>query len=94
MLHQLLHMNNNSLKKQLSLAATFAALVIGSSQVAQAQVFFGETLGAGESSRVAANAATLAAQFAIDIRSVDFWRTSLDIIRGDIDLFERLIAEH
>jgi oligoendopeptidase F len=35
-------------------------------------------------------AATLAAQFGIDIRSVDFWRASLDIVRGDIDRFEEL----
>ena len=41
-----------------------------------------------------ADAATLAAQFSIDIRAVDFWRASLDIIRGDIDRFEQLIAEH
>lgn len=38
------------------------ALLLTSSQAAQAQVFFGETIGAGEASRVAANAATLAAQ--------------------------------
>lgn len=37
-----------------------------------------------------ADAATLAAQFGIDIRSADFWRTSLDIVRGDIDRFEEL----
>ena len=40
-----------------------------------------------------ADAATLAAQFGIDIRSVDFWRASLDIIRADIAQFEKLIAE-
>jgi oligoendopeptidase F len=38
-----------------------------------------------------ADAATLAAQFDIDIRSEDFWEGSLDRIREDVDLFERLI---
>ena len=37
-----------------------------------------------------ADAATLAAQFGIDIRSVDFWRASLDIVRGDIQRFGEL----
>lgn len=37
------------------------------------------------------NAATLASRFSIDIRSIDFWRSSLDIVRKDIDRFERLI---
>ncbi|HVB74537.1 MAG TPA: M3 family oligoendopeptidase [Ktedonobacteraceae bacterium] len=37
-----------------------------------------------------ADAATLAAQFGIDIRSVDFWRASLDIVRADIAKFEEL----
>ncbi|HAE83988.1 MAG TPA: oligoendopeptidase F [Ktedonobacter sp.] len=37
-----------------------------------------------------ADAATLAAQFGIDIRSADFWRASLNIVRGDIDRFEEL----
>jgi oligoendopeptidase F len=37
-----------------------------------------------------ADAATLAAQFGIDIRSVDFWRKSLDIIREDIEQFEQV----
>jgi len=37
-----------------------------------------------------ADAATLAAEFGIDIRSADFWRTSLDIVRGDIERFEGL----
>ena len=37
-----------------------------------------------------ANAATLAAEFGIDIRSADFWRASLDIVRGDIERFEVL----
>jgi oligoendopeptidase F len=37
-----------------------------------------------------ADAATLAAQFGIDIRSADFWRASLNIVRADIDRFEEL----
>ena len=37
-----------------------------------------------------ADAATLAGQFGIDIRSVDFWRSSLDIVRADIARFEEL----
>jgi len=37
-----------------------------------------------------ADTATLAARFGIDIRSADFWRSSLDIIRADIDQFEAL----
>jgi pepF/M3 family oligoendopeptidase len=37
-----------------------------------------------------ADAATLAAQFGIDIHSADFWRASLNIVRGDIDRFEEL----
>jgi pepF/M3 family oligoendopeptidase len=37
------------------------------------------------------DAATLATRFGIDIRSTDFWRSSLDIVRKDIDLFEELI---
>lgn len=36
------------------------------------------------------DAATMAARFGIDIRSIDFWRASFDIIRQDIDLFEKL----
>lgn len=39
-----------------------------------------------------ADAATLAGRFGIDVRTPDFWRSSLDIIRADIDRFERLIA--
>ncbi|HEX7737917.1 MAG TPA: M3 family oligoendopeptidase [Ktedonobacteraceae bacterium] len=35
-------------------------------------------------------AATLAARFGIDTRSVAFWRSSLDIVRQDIDRFEEL----
>jgi len=38
-----------------------------------------------------ADAASLAQQFGINIRSVDFWRASLDIVRRDIDLFDELI---
>ena len=37
-----------------------------------------------------ADAATLAAQFGIDTRSVDFWRKSLDILRKDIEQFEKV----
>src|SRR5262249_51787124 len=36
------------------------------------------------------DAATLAARFDIDIRSTDFWRSSFDIVRKDINLFEEL----
>jgi oligoendopeptidase F len=36
------------------------------------------------------DAAALAARFGIDIRSTDFWRSSLAIVRKDIDLFEKL----
>lgn len=39
-----------------------------------------------------ADAATLCAGFGIDIRSVDFWRGSLDQIRKDITAFEALVA--
>ncbi len=38
------------------------------------------------------SAADLAARFGIDIRTEDFWRASLGIIRKDIDRFERLVA--
>ena len=37
-----------------------------------------------------ADAATLAERFGIDTRSVEFWRSSLDVIRGNIVEFERL----
>jgi len=37
-----------------------------------------------------ANAADLAARFQIDIRTPDFWRGSLDVIRADIDRFVAL----
>jgi oligoendopeptidase F len=39
-----------------------------------------------------ADAATLADQFGINIRTPDFWRASLDQIRRDMDEFENLIA--
>ncbi len=39
-----------------------------------------------------ADAATLAQRFNIDIRATDFWQSSLDIIRADIDRFEQLIV--
>jgi oligoendopeptidase F len=34
-----------------------------------------------------ADAATLAARFGIDLHSEDFWVSSLDIVRQDIDIF-------
>ncbi|MEP7200594.1 MAG: M3 family metallopeptidase, partial [Chloroflexota bacterium] len=37
------------------------------------------------------DAATLAKRFGFDIRSVDFWRGSLDVIKADIDKFEALV---
>jgi len=37
-----------------------------------------------------ADAATLAARFNIDLRTEDFWKSSLDIICKDIDQFEHL----
>lgn len=39
------------------------------------------------------DAAKLAARFDIDIRSADFWRSSLDMIRGNIDRFETAVAQ-
>lgn len=39
------------------------------------------------------DAATLAARFGIDIHSLDFWRSSLDIVRKDIDLFVKLTQD-
>ncbi len=39
-----------------------------------------------------ADAATLAARFDIDVRTPEFWRASLGIIREDIDRFEALAA--
>jgi oligoendopeptidase F len=38
-----------------------------------------------------ADAATLAQRFGIDIRTPDFWRASLGLIREDIDRFEALV---
>ncbi len=38
-----------------------------------------------------ADAATLAAQVGIDLRTPAFWRASLDMIRDDIDAFEALV---
>jgi oligoendopeptidase F len=38
------------------------------------------------------NAAGLARRFDIDIRSADFWRSSLDIIRRNIGTFEQLVG--
>jgi oligoendopeptidase F len=40
------------------------------------------------------DAATLAARFDIDVRSTTFWRSSLDMVRKDIDLFEGLTVNH
>jgi pepF/M3 family oligoendopeptidase len=39
-----------------------------------------------------ANAADLAARFDIDLRDRGFWRSSLDVIRDDIDRLEKLVA--
>ena len=39
-----------------------------------------------------ADAATLASSFGINIRTPDFWRSSLDIIRDDINRFEELVS--
>jgi pepF/M3 family oligoendopeptidase len=39
-----------------------------------------------------ADAATLAARFEIDVRSADFWRSSLDVVRADIERFEQLVG--
>ena len=38
-----------------------------------------------------ADATTLARKFGIDITKPDFWRSSLDIVRGQIDEFEQLL---
>ena len=37
------------------------------------------------------DAATLAAEFGIDIRSKEFWTASLDVIRQDIEEFVSLV---
>lgn len=39
-----------------------------------------------------ADAANLANRFGIDIQTPDFWRSSLDVVREDIDRFEQLVA--
>jgi pepF/M3 family oligoendopeptidase len=39
-----------------------------------------------------ASAADLAARFDIDLRSPEFWRSSLDVVRADIDRFEQLVT--
>ena len=39
-----------------------------------------------------AEAATLAGRFGIDVRSADFWRSSLEVIRADVDRFEALVG--
>ena len=41
-----------------------------------------------------ADAATLATQFGIDLRTEAFWRASFDIIRKDIAQFEELAVSH
>jgi pepF/M3 family oligoendopeptidase len=38
-----------------------------------------------------AEAATLAARFGIDLHAEEFWQASLDIVRSDIDQFEKLV---
>lgn len=45
------------------------------------------------SSTGVANAADLAGRFGIDIRSIDFWRSSLDVCRDRIRQFEEATAE-
>lgn len=37
-----------------------------------------------------ADAATLAARFGIDVRTPDFWRSSLDVVRADVDAYEQV----
>jgi oligoendopeptidase F len=39
-----------------------------------------------------ADAATLAQRFGIDLRSIDFWRSSLQVLREDVDRFEQLVS--
>lgn len=39
-----------------------------------------------------ADAATLAAEFGIDIRSPAFWRSSLDVVRADVAQFEQAVS--
>jgi oligoendopeptidase F len=40
-----------------------------------------------------ADAATLAARFGIDVRTPEFWRGSLDVLRADINRFEELVTK-
>jgi oligoendopeptidase F len=40
-----------------------------------------------------ADAATLADHFSIDIRDEAFWTASLDIIREDINTYEKLVSQ-
>jgi oligoendopeptidase F len=40
-----------------------------------------------------ADAATLASRFGINVRTPDFWRSSLDVVRRDIARFEELVGE-
>jgi pepF/M3 family oligoendopeptidase len=39
------------------------------------------------------DSAELAARFGINIRQIEFWQASLDVLRADIDQFEGLVAE-
>ncbi|HEV2582550.1 MAG TPA: M3 family oligoendopeptidase [Ktedonobacteraceae bacterium] len=61
-------------------------------QYQQEPAAFRQSYDALLSSTGLADAATLAGQFGIDIRSVAFWRASLDIVRQDIDTFEGLVG--
>ena len=38
------------------------------------------------------NAAELAARFGINIRDTAFWNASLDVLRGDIDIFDQIVG--
>jgi oligoendopeptidase F len=38
------------------------------------------------------DAAELGARFGIDTRSPEFWRASLDVVRGQIAQFEKLVG--
>ena len=40
-----------------------------------------------------ADAATLAARFGINVRTPEFWRGSLDVLRADINRFEELVTK-
>ena len=39
-----------------------------------------------------ADAATLASRFGIDVQTPEFWRSSLDLVRADVERFERLFG--